>query len=141
MEPGSPAVPVLVPEKEKIPGRTVFMLPGRLRSRKALDRRTSYGSAFDSGDRNSGITGVIRRSRGMFPYAYRTQQEEEAKRTRSVAMRDKELEIRIEDARQRLDRAITEKRGMQTIMGLSLVLDRLIEEHICIDQKNAELAA
>ena len=54
-------------------------------------------------------------------------------------MRDKELEIRIEDARQRLDRAITEKRVMQTIMGLSLVLDRLIEEHICIDQKNAEL--
>lgn len=54
-------------------------------------------------------------------------------------MRDKELEIRIEDARQRLDRAITEKRGMQTIMALSLVLDHLIEEHICINQKNAEL--
>lgn len=115
------------------------MLPGRLRSRQALDRRTSYGSAFDPGYRNSGVTGVIRRSRGMFPYAYRTQQKEEAERTRSVAMRDKELEIRIEDARQRLDRAITEKRGMQTIMALSQILDRLIEEHICINQNNAEL--
>ena len=75
----------------------------------------------------------------MFPYAYRTQEKEEAERTRSVAMRDKELEIRIEDARQRLDRAITEKRGMQTIMALSQILDRLIEEHICINQNNAEL--
>ena len=75
----------------------------------------------------------------MFPYAYRTQQKEEAERTRSVAMRDKEIEIRIEDARQRLDRAITEKRGMQTIMALSQILDRLIEEHICINQNNAEL--
>ena len=111
------------------------MLPGRLRSRKVLDRRTSYGSAFDPGDRISGITGIIRRSRGMFPFAYRTQQEEEVERTR----RDKELEIRIEDARQRLDRAIAENRGMQTIMALSLVLDRLIEEHICINQQNAEL--
>lgn len=54
-------------------------------------------------------------------------------------MRDKELEIRIEDARQRLDRAIAENRGTQTIMALSLVLDRLIEEHICINQQNAEL--
>lgn len=54
-------------------------------------------------------------------------------------MRDKELEIRIEDARQRLDRAITEKRGMQTIMARSQILDRLIEEHICINQNNAEL--
>lgn len=115
------------------------MLPGRLRSREVLDRRTSYGSAFDSGDRIPGVTGIIRRSRGMFPFAYRTQQEEEVERTRSVAMRDKELEIRIEDARQRLDRAITENRGMQTIMALSLVLDRLIEEHICINQQNAEL--
>lgn len=50
-------------------------------------------------------------------------------------MTEEELKVQIEQTRQMLNQAVAEDYKGKNVMGLSLLLDHLIEEYLCISQK------